>query len=227
MSSRDKEDSVDQWVQAHHDRVLAAEATLRRAFADVGVTFEDSDDWPVRRIARWGHYVYEDLRFQDGESRRRVEVVRDRAEELIAALIEAWEYSGYDGIEFGDPDWPNDNGIKVNVCEQLFSGDLDETCIWPIEGIFSEAESALKQGRVKEGRGAPPNLAYAAFVLELHEVYVARTGKRGVNRASDGSAVGPFVDLVIAAQTILPSFLRLNERSTIENRILRALDLSR
>jgi hypothetical protein len=203
-----------------YDRVMAERMeVLRRAFGRAGI---DLPVQPMRgalwSVALWGHMLPTELRFQDPESRRLIQAVERHALALSAALGDAWEYSGFDAEE---RDWPEDTGEKVNVCETFFSGDPKAECAWAVASIAFGASQALRTGRAPAGRGRPPLLTYYRFVRDLHELYVTVSKSKGFYE-KDGTAHGPFVELVIEAQQILPDQLRLRERTTIANRVLQA-----
>jgi hypothetical protein len=204
-------------LQEHENRLRAAETTIRNAFQAAGVALRSEDDWYLRKLSHWYQGPNSpDIQYQDPHSRHLVQTVRAKAIDLMEAISEAHEYSGFD-----DPDWPNAESEKLNLCELFFSEDPEAEFVLNVWAIAASAEELLKYGKVPQGRGRPPLIAYYRFVRELHDLYFGLTGKKGFYEKA-GSAEGAFIDLVASAQAILPSFMRLRERTTIANRVLQA-----
>jgi hypothetical protein len=223
MSTSDLD--VSSYLLEYNKRLLEAQETIRTAFAAAGIEFDEREAWHLKRLSHWINGADGSFRFQDPDSRKLIEKVSDRAHDLLEALGEAWAYSGFkDAIEGGAP-LPNDEGSKVNVCETFFGEDPEAGCTELVWAICYAAQEALRHGLVKEGkRGRKPQLGYYQFIRELHDLYVGKTGEKGFSRQSEAEPKGPFVDLAVAAQAILPMGLRIRERSTIAWRILAAVD---
>jgi hypothetical protein len=186
-----------------------ATAAIQAAFAAVGVDVGFSE---AMRLGEWVDNIESRVRFQDLVSAEHVRAIRDAALQLINAISAASELSD------------EDDGARVNVWPYVFDYDEDRDFLQlNLALLVQRTEMALGMGQQPQGRGRPPNVTYTAFVRELHDLYVSKTGERGFYRTTSGSASGPFVDLTIEAQKILPIDLRLNERSTIANRILSAI----
>jgi hypothetical protein len=204
---------------SHDDRLIAAKDILERAFSESGVRI---DPRRAYNLAHW--YLgpnFDAVRFQDPRSRKLVEAVRDAAAKLGYAIAEAYEHSGYADAIAGVGPFPNDEGEKINLCETLFYEDEECECVWSVAAIEIAADLCLDRGKVPARAGRPPLLAYYMFVRVLHEVFQSSTGTKGFYEKA-GSADGPFIDVVVAAQTILPDYMRLRERKTIANRVLQA-----
>ena len=180
-----------------------------------------TDDAIISWIAHWCHGSnYHRLRFQDAKSRKLIEAVRKKASELEEAIKAAYDYSGYREIVAAGGPFPNETDEKVNVCQSFVSYDLKAENPWALQLIRHSAERALRFGHAPV-RGRPPLLAYYSFIHGLYLLYHLRTRKNGFYE-KNGAAEGPFIDLVVEAQKILPDNLRLNERTTIANRVLQA-----
>jgi hypothetical protein len=186
-----------------------AAGKIRAAFATVGVEITPAEALP---LGTWANLIDNDLRFQDREALERVEKIRDAAFTLLSAIEDAREL----GTE--------DSGSRVNVWTYVVDHPEDLEAVWStVATLAVRAEESLRVGRRPQGRGRPPNLAYTAFLRDLHALYMSKTGEKGFYRTSGGEAVGTFVDLAVAAQAILPADMHVVEPSTIGNRILAAL----
>lgn len=209
---------VSSHIADFHNEQIEREKVLREAFAAAGVKLETEDDPSIRELASWAVIVPEYLVHQDSDSRKLLEVVRDTANDLRLAIAAVAERADEPGSGL--------NVRAVNICDYTSVPLLEETALLCLQ-LELHAESVLKIGR-RPGRGQPPLLAYYAFVRRLHELYMERrqspAGKGFYEKGGTGQ--GPFVDLVEAAQRILPVAMRLRERSTIGNRVLQAFTVS-
>lgn len=209
-------------ASSHHDRLAEIVSDFRARFAAYGAPLFPTDERYLLQLAHWyqGPIHYDHLQHQDVETRRAVEDVHRKAEELFAAIARAFELSGL------HPEVEHTTGDRINVAETLF--DMDETegeMAWMVTAISMRASGALGVGRPPGRRGQPPKLAYYQFVRDVHALYQARAGKKGY-REIGGSAEGPFIELFAEAQAILPVGMRLKERTTIANRVLQAFTVS-
>lgn len=214
---------TDHWdavSRDYGDRLRAGYDKIRAAFESVGVTLR-----PLAgaRLAYWiNGTLHDEDRYQDARSRVLVEAVIHKGMEFRSALVEAWQHSGFaDRSE----DSPNDGGEKINLCESLFSEDAEADCIWSVMAIEMQAVMCLERGRKKNGAGRPAHYAYYRFIRQLNELYFDHVGSRGfVDK--NGTAEGPFIDVVLQAQTVLPDAFRIPAptRARIGSRILRAFE---
>lgn len=221
------DDGISQSVLEHHNRVLARMEVVREAFAQVGLTLGPSDRFNLIRVAEWGHFVDDDLKVQDGRSRQLVEIVEAKANELQSALEAAWNYAGLPTDEEDGEIEEEPESDRVNVCRRLFNPLSEEDgdsyrLATDAYLIAYRASHALRQGR-RSGRGRPPLFAYYRFIHDLYAVYRGRVNSRGFHE-KDGTARGPFVAIVKAAQAILPDGVRIKTPTDtlIGNRVLQA-----
>jgi hypothetical protein len=211
----------------HRSRLVEAAVTIRTAFTAAGVKLTEMDEPYIARMAHWYQGpVYGQTRFQDPHSRKLVENIEKKAWELFDSMRDAFRYSGFaEACEAGDSEeqanWPNDDGEKVNVCETFFSEDNRGEMMNEVVAILMASYEALRFGRVQSGAGRPPLLSYYVFIRELHELFYARTKSKGYYEKG-ATAHGAFIEVVVAAQGVLPEWMKLRERATIANRVLQA-----
>lgn len=201
-----------------------AVAMLISVFEAAGCSFDPANErdralrhYLATTVATWAYNLPTECRFEDPESRALIEEAQRAANHLSNLLQQIKEYG----------DRPETD--KVNVCSYLF--DYEDSYDYVQEALFHLSVGTLRiterfygdgLGLQKEGRGRPPLLAFHRFIRELHEVYVAKAGQPGWY-PSDGTALGPFVELVHAAQKILPKEMRQDDIRTTGYRVLSAL----
>ena len=192
-------------IERHHEE---CSKVVRSAFDRKGVPIDSEEAWKISRIAV---IIPDHLRFQDPYSKKLLEKTRRIAVELGECLEEIWS------LDKGDiPD-----SHLINLCEGFFPTEEDyEHTMGTLLALVSTAEMAVGFG-AKGGKGRRPLFIFYAFVRDLQRTYLRSAGKKGFYE-KDGTAKGPFVDVVYEAQAILPSELQHRDKRTIGNRVLEA-----